>query len=171
MKLFKISQEEKTAQFIYIIVLWISFSSLFIVICFDSSSLSEIKEAHIVIDQIDQINKDYAEQLLNVRHIDTLRFLLSQYNPGSNHSYIESGITYEINELNKIHITKNLTESNIYTQLSNYYTMVLFDKKANSNAIKNCDYLKSNVNECEIGFQQNQNNITLQEAFKQNNFK
>lgn len=158
-------------QFIYIVGLWFIFSVLFILVCFDTSTTEDIRGAHIIMDNISEIKKDHSEQLLNIKHIDTLRLLLSQYNPTTNQSYVESSITYEINELNKIYSNTKETKSSIYAQLSNYYAMVLFDKKANSTILKNCEYLKTNLNECEIGFQQNQNNINLQEALKQNNPK
>lgn len=171
MKFLKISTEEKNIQFIYIICLWCFFSVLFVLISFDRSTTHDIRGSHIILQNLSKIKEDQAEQLLNIKHIDTLRLLLSQYNPTTNQSYTESSIVYEINELNKIYNSSKQKKSNIYTQLAQYYNMVLFDKNANATIVKNCDYLKNNLNECEIGFQQNQNNINLQEVLKKTNYE
>ena len=76
MKFFKISTEEKGLQFAYLITLWIVFTILFIFICFHNYSNMEIRGAKIVIEDITETNNLQNEQLINIKHVDSLSHLL-----------------------------------------------------------------------------------------------
>jgi len=64
MRFLKISTEEKSQQFIYLICLWLSFSILFIIICFHGYSNAEIRGAKIVMEDITETNNLQSEQQL-----------------------------------------------------------------------------------------------------------
>ena len=57
----------------------------------------------------------------------------------------------------------------IYLQIADLYEMYYFDKKATWVSSNNNNFLKKNLADCEIGFQQAQNNLTIQEALRNNN--
>lgn len=167
MKHLKINTEEKAVQFVYILILWLSFSILFIYACFHDYSKSQIRGANILMEEIDEINAAQYEQSINIKHIDSLSRLLALYNPENKQSYLESSIVLELNELKKTYEKKQKDPSfSIYMKINNLYSMMYFDKKASWNTINNTNFLKKNLNDCEIGFQQNQNNITLQEVLE-----
>jgi len=168
MKIFKISAEEKTIQYIYLICLWVLFSTVFVLIFFNNHTHEEIQGAKLIVDRIEEKKSEQHDQIFKKKHIDTLRLLLSQYTQENNQSYIESSISYELNEIKKSydHTKKEQSISSIYYLTNIFYSTLFYDKKATWNTINNCDFLKKNLSECEIGFQQNQNNITLQEALQ-----
>jgi hypothetical protein len=165
MKFLKISSEEKELQFAYLIGLWLIFTILFIVICFSGYSNAEIRGAKIVMEDISETNNLQNEQLLNIKHIDSLSQLLTMFNPENKQSYLESSIIFELNELKKLYEKKQHDASySIFMKTHNLYSMLYYDKKAAWNTINNTTFLNKNLSDCEIGFQQNQNNITIQDA-------
>jgi len=165
MRFLKISNEEKGLQLVYLIVLWIFFSTLFIIICFHDYSNIEIRGAKIVMEDINEINNFQNEQQLNIKHIDSLSQLLTMFNPENKQSYLESSIIFELNELKKIYEKKqDNTSYSIFMKTHNIYSMLYYDKKAAWNTINNTVFLNKNLSDCEIGFQQNQNNLTIQDA-------
>lgn len=168
MKIFKISAEEKTIQYIYLICLWVLFSTVFVLIFFNDHTHEEIRWAKLIVDKIEEKKAEQYDQIFKKKHIDTLRLLLSQYTQENNQSYIESSISYELNEIKKSYnqAKKESWIPSIYSQTNSFYSTLFYDKKAAWNTINNCVFLKKNLSECEIGFQQNQNNITLQEALQ-----
>lgn len=167
MKYLKINAEEKIVQFAYILILWFSFSLLFIFVCFYDYTKPEIRGGNILMEEIEEINKTQYEQGLNIKHIDSLSRLLAMYNPENKQSYLESSIIFELNELKKIYEKKQKEPSySIYMKVYGLYNMMYYDKKASWNTINNTNFLKKNLGDCEIGFQQNQNNITLQEVLE-----
>ena len=165
MKFFKISTEEKGLQFAYLIGLWFFFTILFVFICFHDYSNSEIRGAKIVMEDIEEVNNFQKEQQLNIKHIDSLSQLLTMFNPENKQSYLESSIIFELNELKKLYEKKHADASySIFMKIHSLYSMHYYDKKAAWNTINNTAFLNKNLSDCEIGFQQNQNNITLQDA-------
>jgi hypothetical protein len=165
MRFLKISTEEKSQQFIYLICLWLSFSILFIIICFHGYSNAEIRGAKIVMEDITETNNLQSEQQLNIKHIDSLSQLLTMFNPENKQSYLESSIIFELNELKKLYEKKqNDASYSIFMKIHNLYSMLYYDKKAAWNTINNTSFLNKNLSDCEIGFQQNQNNLTIQDA-------
>jgi hypothetical protein len=167
MKYLKINAEEKVVQFGYILILWLSFSMLFIFVCFHDYTKPQIRGANILMEEIEEINTAQYEQSMNIKHIDSLSRLLALYNPENKQSYLESSIVFELNELKKTYEKKQKDPSySIYMKINNLYNMMYYDKKASWNTINNTNFLKKNLSDCEIGFQQNQNNITLQEVLE-----
>lgn len=165
MKFFKISSEEKGLQFAYLIGLWFFFTILFIIICFHNYSNAEIRGAKIVMEEIAEVNILQNEQHLNIKHIDSLSQLLTVFTPENKQSYLESSIIFELNELKKNYENKkNNAVYSFFMKSYNLYSMLYYDKKASSNTINNIIFLNKNLSDCEIGFQQNQNNITIQDA-------
>lgn len=165
MNFFKISSEEKILQLVYLVGLWAFFSILFILICFHDHSNIEIRGAKIVMEDISEINSSQTERQLNIKHIDSLSHLLSMFNPENKQSYLESSINFELTELKKLYEKKQSDPSySIFMKIHNLYSMHYYDKKASWNTINNTAFLNKNLNDCEIGFQQNQNNINLQDA-------
>ena len=172
MKNLKINTDEKVLQFSYILILWFVFSMLFIYVCFHEYTKPEIRGANILMEEMDEISATQQEQSLNIKHIDSLSKLLTMYNPENKQSYLESSIIFELSELKKTYEKKQTDPSySIYMKINNLYSMMYFDKKASWNTINNTNFLKKNLSDCEIGFQQNQNNITLQEAISNNTNK
>jgi len=170
MKFLKISTEEKGLQFAYLIALWIFFTILFIFICFHDYSNVEIRGAKLVIEDISETNNQQSEQRLNVKHVDSLSHLLTMFNPENKQSYLESSIIFELNELKKLYEKKQNDPSySIFMKTHNLYSMLYYDKKAAWNTINNTFFLNKNLNDCEIGFQQNQNNLTIQDALNNSN--
>lgn len=169
MKNFKINYKEKVIQYSYLIILWVSFSTTFISILFYDHNFEDAGDANSIMEQIDKKNNMKHLQITDTKHLDTLRLLLSQYNPENKQAYLESSILYELNEMKKIQ-NKNhhVFFDDTYLPINNLYSMAYYDKKATYNTINNTNFLKKNLSECEIGFQQNQNNITLQEALLTN---
>ena len=118
MKHLKINTEEKAVQFGYILILWLSFSILFIYVCFHDYSKSQIRGANILMEEIDEINAAQYEQSINIKHIDSLSRLLALYNPENKQSYLESSIVLELNELKKTYEKKQKDPSfSIYMKI------------------------------------------------------
>jgi len=87
------------------------------------------------------------------------------FNPENKQSYLESSIIFELNELKKLYEKKqNDASYSIFMKIHNLYSMLYYDKKAAWNTINNTSFLNKNLSDCEIGFQQNQNNLTIQDA-------
>jgi hypothetical protein len=169
MGIFKISAEEKQVQLIYLGGLWVLMSALFIWVCFGDSDVQEVRGKEIVLEHIAQKNNILDEQRLNLKHIDSLNRMLTAYNPENKQVYLESGITYELDELQKAYEKKkDHPHYKVYMQVNNLYSMLYFDKKAIWNSSNNKKFLEKNLASCEVGFQQLQNQIGLQEALKQN---
>ena len=98
---------------------------------------------------------------------DSINKLITTYQPGSEKMFHESSLNYELEELRRGYITNtNKEEYKILHQLDDFYSNQFFDKKAIGNSLKNAEFLKKNLDDCEIGFQQTQNSIQLQEALK-----
>jgi hypothetical protein len=157
MNLFKISTEEKNVQLIYLVVLWVFTTILFWFVCFNKFETKEVRGMHVVLEQLEEQKIIAQEQKINEKHVDTLNRMLMQFNPGTSQVYLESGINYELAELRKA-----------YLQIADLFEMYYFDKKATWVSTNNSNSLKKNLADCEIGFQQTQNNITLQEALNNN---
>lgn len=167
MNILKISSEEKSSQLIFLIGIWVTMSIIFCFVCFRNYETMDTRDKESILEQISYKNDILKEQKLNERHVDTLDKMLVQYNPGTSQVYLEGSITYELDEIKKAYERrKKDINYRILYQLNELYLMSYYDKKANFNSIKTNASIKKNLDECEIGFQQAQNNITIQEALK-----
>ncbi|GEM_PF-1578269 len=169
MKLFKISWEEKKVQLIYLMLLWLGLSAVFSMIFLKDYPVTPILGKEIVMDEISERKSVAAEYSLNMRHVDSLRLHLEAFNPEIRQISLENRIQQELEEIKQAYQNKKDHSSyKIYMQVADYYSMLFYDKQAISNAVSNAGFLKKNLEDCEIGFQQAQNNINLQEALKNN---
>jgi len=122
--------------------------------------------------QIEENENEQNQENSNIKHLDSLALLLSLYNEKNINSHIQSNIIYELNEIKKRHSTiSKSNNSGIYLQANDFYSALFYDKKAIYSTLNNIIFLKENLNQCEIGFQQNQNNITLLETLQNNSNK
>ncbi|HTF81166.1 MAG TPA: type VI secretion system TssO [Cytophagales bacterium] len=170
MNLFKISTEEKNVQLVYLVVLWVFTTLLFWYVCFKGHETKEVRGMHVILEQINEQKIVAQEQKINEKHLDTLNKMLMQYNPGTSQVYLESGISYELAELRKAYEKKkNNVGYRVYHQVADLYEMYYFDKKGTWVSVNNNNSLKKNLENCEIGFRQLQDNITLQEALRRQN--
>lgn len=163
--MFKISSEEKSIQLTYLLLFWLATSLVFYFALFHDYSLPEVRSKHLVLAQIEKQNAILKDQNSYVQHIDSLTIMLQQFNPSTSQVYLESSINYELEELRKVFEAKK-TDPNykIFNQLDLFFSMQFYDKKATWISTSNLEFLKRNLEECEIGFQQKQNNLQIQEA-------
>jgi hypothetical protein len=169
MNLFKISTEEKNVQLIYLVVLWVFTTILFWFVCFHKFETKEVRGMHVVLEQLEEQKIIAQEQKINEKHVDTLNRMLMQFNPGTSQVYLESAINNELADLRKAYEKKKSNLGyRVYLQIADLFEMYYFDKKATWVSTNNSNSLKKNLADCEIGFQQTQNNITLQEALNNN---
>lgn len=168
MNLFKISTEEKNVQLIYLIVLWLFTTLLFWFVCFNKHETKEVRGMHVILEQINEQKVIAQEQKLNEKHIDTLNKMLTQYNPMTSQVYLESNISHELEDLRRAYEKKkNNLGYRVYHQMADLYEMYYFDKKATVVSINHANNMKKYLANCEIGFQQAQQSMALQEALKQ----
>jgi hypothetical protein len=161
----KISREEKSIQFIYLLAFWVVTTIVFCIACFHNYSTTEVRSKYLIVDQINKQNIILKEQQNNLAHIDSLNKMLLIYNPSTSLVYLESSINYELDELKKIYEQKKADKSyKIFNELTGFYSMQFFDKKATWNSTNNSAFLKKNLEECEIGFQQKQDNLNIKNA-------
>lgn len=168
--MFKISKEERKIQFIYLMSFWVMLSLLFCYVCFFNYSKSEIRSKELVIEKINMENALLKSQFESAPQIDSLSKMLMQYQPGTSQVYLENNISYELDELKKINeARKNDVHYKVFNQLYVFNSMQFFDKKAIWSASNNISYLKKNLEDCEIGFQQKQDNLNIKNALSQGN--
>jgi hypothetical protein len=168
----RISKEEKKIQFVYLLALWLIFSFVFCYVCFFNYSKSEVRSKEIVIEKINQQNVLLKSQYESVAHVDSLCKMLLLYQPSTSQVYLENNITFELEELKKIYEAKKGDEEyKIFNQLYVFNSMQFYDKRATWNATNNSAFLKKNLEECEIGFQQKQDNLNIKNALSQGDKK
>lgn len=168
----KISKEERKIQFIYLLVFWLVLSGIFCYACFFNYSKSEIRSKELVIEKINAENAILKSQFQSASHVDSLSRMLLQYQPASSQVYLENNINYELDELKKIiDAKKNDPNYHVFNQLHVFNSMQFFDKKAIWNATNNIASLKKNLQDCEIGFQQKQDNLNIKNALSQGDKK
>ena len=165
----KLSREEKNLQTIYLFVLWIFFTALFSYVCFNNFPLKQTTDRDHVLSGIALQKLSFQEQKALDKHIDTLTKMLQQFNPGVSQVYLESAINYELEEIKRAYEKNELPGNHaLFSQLKELYSMYYFDKKATWNTVSNTNFLKKNLQDCEVGFQQAQNAISLQNALQNN---
>lgn len=166
MEISKINTKEKRIDYVSVLVLWILFSILFIIIILNNTNTQRIQSAKNILEQMEENNIKQHLEDSNMKNIDSLIILLSTYTNDNKNSHIESNIIYKLNEINK---PENFNKMhNINIQANDFYVTLFYDKKATWNTLNNIIFLKENLTKCEIGFQQNQNNITLLETLQNN---
>lgn len=169
MKLFKTSWEEKKIQMVYLTLLWLGLSAVFSMIFLKDYQTTPVLGKEIVLEEITKRKSMAAEYKLNLRHVDSLRIHLEVFDPEIRQISLENRIQQELEEIKQAYQNKKDHSSyKIFMQTADYYSMLFYDKQAISNAVSNAGFLKKNLEDCEIGFQQAQNNINLQEALKNN---
>lgn len=165
MRILKISKEERKIQFIYLIALWLFLGGLFCYVCFNSYDVNEIRSKEMVIAKIDTENSILKSQFESAVRIDSLRKILLQYQPSTSQVSLENNIESELKELRDIYESKKADPTyKIFNQLYVFYSMNFFDKKAIWNSTNNITNLKKNLEDCEIGFKQKQDNLNLKNA-------
>lgn len=170
--MFKISREERKIQFIYLLVFWLVLSFVFCYACFFNYSRSEIRSKELVIEKINLENALLKSQFESSVHVDSLSKMILQYQPSTSQVYLENNINYELDELKKIYdAKKNDPNYRIFNQLYAFSSMQFFDKKAIWNSTNNIAFLKKNLEDCEIGFQQKQDNLNIKNALSQGDKK
>jgi hypothetical protein len=168
----KISKEERKIQFVYLLGFWLVFSFLFCYVCFFHYSKSEIRSKELVIEKINQENDLLKNQYQSAAHVDSLSKMLLLYQPATSQVYLENNINFELEELKKIYeAKKNDPNYKIFNQLYVFNSMQFFDKKATWNSTNNIAFLKKNLEDCEIGFQQKQDNLNIKNALSQGDKK
>ncbi len=155
--------KERKYLIIYLLVFYILISTIFFKATYTNYKFPEQKNL--------QSFNFKNETLLDVEKYealsDSINKLITIYEPGSKKMLHESTLNYELEELRKDYNTNtNKEDYKILHQLDDFYSNQFFDKKAIENSIKNSEFLKKNLEECEIGFKQTQNSIQLQEALK-----
>ena len=156
----KISREEKKIQFIYLIAFWLMMSVLFCYVCFYNYPKPEIRSKEIVIAKINEQNKLLKKQLESAVHVDSLSAKIMQYQPATSQVYLESSINAELEDLKTIYEAKKEDGNyKVFNQLYIFYSMQLFDKKAISNSTNNAADFKKSLDDCTIGFRQNQETL------------
>lgn len=166
---FKISKEEKNLQTIYLFCLWLFLTALFAYVSFNHINLKGASNETEILTGIHEQKLILDEQKGIEKHLDTLNKMLLQYNPAISQVYLESSINHELEEIKRAAEKNEHPANNIlFNQLKELYGMYYFDKKATWNTVSNSNFLKKNLEECEVGFQQAQNTLTIQEALKNN---
>lgn len=161
----KISKEEKMIQFVYLLIFWVIMGTLFCYVCFFNYSLPELRTKYLVLERINQQKNILDEQQKYLIHLDSLNRMLQQYNPSTKQVSFESNINYELDELRRIYDRKKSDPGyKIINQLTFFYSMEFFDKKASWNSTNNSSFLKKNLEDCEIGFQKIQDNLNIKNA-------
>ena len=161
----KISPEEKKIQFIYLFVFWLLLTCLFCYVCFHNYSGTEIRSKELVIARIDTENTILQSQFESAAKIDSLGKMLLNYQPSTNQVSLENNIENELKELKEIYEAKKTDPAyNVFNQLYVFYSMHFFDKKAIWNSSNNIANLKKNLEDCEIGFKQKQDNLNIKNA-------
>lgn len=168
----KISKEERKIQFIYLLGFWLVLSFLFCYVCFFNYSKSEIRSKELVIEKIDLENDLLKSQLQSVAHVDSLAKMLLMYQPATSQVYLENNINFELEELKKIYEAKKADPNyKIFNELYVFNSMQFFDKKHIWNSTNNVAFLKKNLEDCEIGFKQKQENLNIINALSQGDKK
>lgn len=161
----KISREEKKIHFIYLLMFWLFLSSLFCYVCFYNYSSTEIRSKELIINKIHTENAILKTQFESAARIDSLGKMLLQYQPSTNQVSLENNIDNELKELKEIYEAKKADPTyKVFNQLYVFYSMHFFDKKAIWNSSNNVSNLKKNLEDCEIGFKQKQDNLTIKNA-------
>ena len=163
--MFKISREERKIQFIYLALFWVGLSALFCYVCFFNFSRTEIRSQDLIIEKMNAENALLESQAENAAHLDSLAKMLVSYQPSTSQVFQKSNINAELNALKNIYEVKKADENyRIFNQLYLFNRMQLFDKEAIWSSTNNTQSLKKNIQDCEIGFKEKQNNLNIRNA-------
>ncbi|WMJ71889.1 type VI secretion system TssO [Cytophagaceae bacterium ABcell3] len=170
MKFLKISSEEKKLQLAYLASLWLGLTIVFMLVFLSNYESEPLEDKDAIAEKVAAKNKLVAELKGNLKHLDSLKVMLAGFNPEVKQVHLESSINYELKALEKLwQSDQELGSHNTYMQAATFYSMLYYDKKAVVNTVNNKAFLKKNLEECEVGFQQNRNNLSLQEVLNNMN--
>lgn len=114
-----------------------------------------LSEKALVIKKMERIHHYQDIQKRQTVVCDSVFIKIKNYNPGINASYEENDIKFLINDI-KIGYVDNIWDNRYkaFLHVSDLYEMLLIDKKKIWSIGQNITNFKQNLQECEIGLEQ-----------------
>ena len=156
------NRREQITGFVHVSLLFVFTTAVCCFILSSSSNSSSIfTRKEIAADKMERIRQFRSVQSEQAVIVEAVNSMISVFDPNVQASYIENDINYYLNNIRSLYEKSNYdSRFKIFYHTADFYNMWFADKRELWNRSVNISDFKKNLEDCLIGIQREQNELT-----------